>query len=176
MTLTQGERQLFRLETATGKLLLTNLRVWHGSESEFTSIRLEDAGSVSVVQLTHRWLLWATGVCIMLAACLVWMASQGVAYIGIENYRRLASLLLFASALLVMAFGTKRFTQVRIASNQAAIEVRIRSMVRGEIIQFVRAMEDAKNARFRQSDDAIPPQSVGKPALGVSAPYRQQLS
>jgi len=36
----------------------------------------------------------------------------------------LASLLLFASALLVMAFGPKRFTQPRIASSLGVIEVR----------------------------------------------------
>ena len=57
MTLTEGERLIFRLQTATGKLFLTDLRVWHSSESEFTSIRLEDVSSVAVMQLTHRSLL-----------------------------------------------------------------------------------------------------------------------
>jgi len=149
MMLMDGERLIFRLETATGKLFLTDLRIWHGNETEFTGIRLEDVGSVSAVQLTHRWLLWMTGVCIILAACLVWMAAQGVAYLGIDNYRRVASLLLFASAVLVMLFGTKRFTQVRIASNLATIEVRVRSMIGRELTKFVRDLEEAKNARYR---------------------------
>src|SRR5579864_5431789 len=152
MTLMEEERLILRLDTNKGRLFLTSLRVWHGSDLEFTSIRLEDVGSVSVVQLTHRWLLWAIGVCITVAACLVWMGAQGVGLLGVENYRKLASLLLFASALLVMAFGTRRFTQVRIASTTAAIECRVRSMIRKEIIRFVRNMEDAKNARYRHGD------------------------
>ena len=146
MKLMDQERLILRLATATGQLSLTNLRIWHSGESEFASIRLEDVGSVSVVQLTHRWLLWMTGGFIVLAACLVWMASQG----GIETYRRFASLLLFVSAVLVMAFGTKRFTQVRVASNAVTIEAKVRSMARKEIIQLVREMEEAKQARYRQ--------------------------
>jgi hypothetical protein len=155
ITLTQGERITFKLETSTGKLYLTNLKVWHGNESSFTNLRVEDVGSVAAVQLTHRWLLWATGGCIALAGCLVWMAAQGIAYIGIDNYRRLASLLLFASAFLVMAFGTKRFTQLRIASSLGVIEVRVRSMIRKEIIQFVRELENAKAERSQHGNPAI---------------------
>ena len=162
MMLLDGERLIFRLETATGKLILTDLRIWHGNETEFTGIRLEDVGSVSAVQLTHRWLLWMTGICIALAACLVWMASQGVAYLGIDNYRRVASLLLFASAILVMLFGTKRFTQVRIASNLATIEVRVRSLIGSELTRFVRDLEEAKNARYRLAGPIPEPQRAQK--------------
>ena len=158
--LMDGERLSIQLETSSGKLFLTNLRVWHSSDSEFTSIRVEDVSSVAVVQLTHRWLLWTTGACIVLAAGLVWMGSQGVASLGMENYRRVASLLLLVSAILVMAFGTKRFTQMRIASGAETIEVRVRSMIRREMIQFVREMESAKSARSRQTSRVAERQSA----------------
>ncbi|GEM_PF-2911454 len=160
MTLTEGERLILRLQTATGRLFLTDLRVWHSSESEFTSIRLEDVSSVAVMQLTHRWLLWITGACTTVAAGLVWMGSQGVPFVGTETYRWIASVLLFVSAILVMAFGTKRFTLVRIAAQAATIEVRIRTMVRKEIIKLVRDLEDAKNARYRQVGHAPAPETV----------------
>jgi hypothetical protein len=160
MKLLNEERLIFGLSTATGKLSLTSLRIFQSSESEFTSIRLEDVSSVSVVQLTHRWLLWMTGACITIAASLVWMASQGAAFLGMENYRIVASLLLFVSAILVMAFGTKRFTQVRVAANTATIEVRVRSMARSEIIRFVRELEEAKNARYRQIGHLSQPKSA----------------
>ena len=151
MTLTDGEHLILRLETASGKLFLTDMRVWHSSDSEFTSIRLEDVSSVAVVQLTHRWLLWITGACTALAAGLMWLGSQGVPFLGTEAYRMVASVLLFVSAILVMAFGTRRFTLVRIAAHTATIEARVRSMIRREIIKLVRDLEDAKNARYRQA-------------------------
>lgn|SRR5579872_2393348 len=159
MTLTDGERLILRLETASGKLILTDLRVWLSSDSEFTSIRLEDVSSVAVVQLTHRWLLWMIGACTALAAGLVWMGSQGVPFVGTETYRWVASLLLFVSAILVMAFGTRRFTLVRIAAHTATIEARVRSMVRKEIIRLVRDLEDAKNARYRQAGPIAAPRA-----------------
>lgn len=154
MTLADGERLILRLQTATGKLFLTDLRIWHSSESEFTSIRLEDVSSVAVMQLTHRWLLWITAACTSVAAALVWMGSQGIPFVGTETYRWVASGLLFVSAVLVMAFGTRRFTLLRITAHAAMIEVRIRSMVRKEIIKLVRDLEDAKNARYRQQGQA----------------------
>jgi hypothetical protein len=160
MTLAEGERLIFSLQTATGRLVLTDLRVWHSSESEFTSIRLEDVSSVAVLQLTHRWLLWTTAACTTLAAGLVWMGSQGVPFLGTETYRWVASGLLFVSAILVMAFGTKRFTLMRIAAHTATIEARIRSMIRKEIIKLVRDLEDAKNARYRQIGHPHPPEVV----------------
>ena len=154
MTLAEGERLIFHLPTTAGRLHLTDLRVWHSSDSEFTSIRLEDVSSVAVLQLTHRWLLWLTGACTTVAACLVWMGTQGVPFVGTETYRWVASGLLFVSALLVMTFGTKRFTLLRITAHAAMIEVRIRSMVRSEIIKLLRDLEDAKNARYRQTGPA----------------------
>ena len=155
-----GENLLFRLPTASGRLSLSNLRIWHSSDSEFTSIRLEDVGSVAVVQLTHRWLLWTTGLCILLASGLVWVATQGTELVGVETYRKIASLLLFVSAVQVMIYGMKRFTQVLVGSHSAKIEVRVRSMARKEILQFVRQMENAKSVRYRQAGPVAQPRSA----------------
>jgi len=152
MTLMDEERLIFRLDTNAGRLFLTSLRVWHGSDSAFTSIRLEDVSSVAIANLTHTWLLWATGGCITLAGTLVWMASHGAGPLGPEFGPKVASLLLFVSALLVMAFGMKRYTRVRIVAQGATIEVRVRSMIRKEITRFVRDMEDAKNARYQPAE------------------------
>ena len=153
------ESLLFRLPTSTGRLSLSNLRIWHSSDSEFTSIRLEDVGSVAVVQLTYRWLLWTTAVCVVLAAALVW-GTQGIELVGIETYRKIASLLLFVSAVQVMVYGLKRFTQVLVGSHSAKIEVRVRSMARKEILQFVRQMENAKSVRYRQAGPVAQPRSA----------------
>jgi predicted XRE-type DNA-binding protein len=54
-----------------------------------------------------------------------------------------------------MTFGTKRFTQLRIAASLGVIEVRVRSMVRKEIVQFVRELETAKMERSQHPNSAV---------------------
>ena len=51
MTLLNHEKMLSRLDTGSGALVLTTHRVLHGWDSEFTSIMLEDVGSVVVARL-----------------------------------------------------------------------------------------------------------------------------
>lgn len=157
MTLLNNENVLSRLDTGSGALVLTSHRVLHGWDSEFTSIMLEDVTSVTVARLTYRWLLFVTGTCIAMAAYLVWMALQG-GIVPVDESRRIASALLFLSALLILTFGVKRYSEVRIASSGARIEFRIRSTIRREITRFVRDIENAKNSRFLQSERAPGPQ------------------
>jgi len=151
MTLLHDEQILSRLDTGDGALVLTSHRVLHGWDSEFTSIMLEDVASVVVARLTYRWLLFLTGICIAMAAYLVYVSLEG-GIVPVDQSRRIASALLFLSALLVLTFGVKRFSQVRISSTGDRIQFRIRSTIRREVGRFVRDLENAKNRRFFQSD------------------------
>lgn len=160
MTLLNDENVLSRLDTGSGALVLTTHRVLHGWDSEFTSIMLEDVGSVVVARLTYRWLLFVTGSCVAMAAYLVWVSLEG-GMIPVAESRRIASALLFLSALLVLTFGVKRYSEVRISSAGDRIRLRIRSTIRREIGRFVRDLENAKSRRFFQSDRAREAQSSG---------------
>ena len=170
MTLLNAERVLLRLNTGSGELVLTTHRVLHGSQAEFTSLMLEDVGSVMVARMTHRWLLAVTGACIAMASYLVWTVMQDNGSVPVEYYQRTASALLFVSAFLVIAFNVTRFTKVQFASPGATIEFRIRTMIQKEVSRFVREMENAKNTRFLQADGPAEPRS------GEAPPQRLSIS
>ena len=176
MTLLNHEKMLSRLDTGSGALVLTTHRVLHGWDSEFTSIMLEDVGSVVVARLTYRWLLFVTGSCIAMAAYLVWISLEG-GIVPVTESRRIASALLFLSALLVLTFGVKRYSQVRISSNGDRIQFRIRSTIRREIGKFVRDLENAKNRRFFQSERAREFQTSGEilPPRFIPAPKQRRI-
>jgi hypothetical protein len=175
MTLLNDEKMLARLDTGGGALVLTTHRVLHGWDSEFTSIMLEDVGSVVVARLTYRWLLFVTGSCIAMAAYLVYVSLEG-GVVPVDESRRIASALLFLSALLVLTFGVKRYSEVRISSAGDRIQFRIRSTIRREMGKFVRDLENAKNRRFFQSDRAREIESIGDilPPRFIPAPKQRR--
>ena len=144
MTLLNSEQVISRIDTGHGELVLTSHRVVHGWETQFTSILLADVGSVVVARLTHRWMLFVIGTCVLMAAGLVALAFGSGGFGPVDIYRQLASALLFLSAFLVVTFGVKRFSMVQITSPQASIELRVRSVIRKDLNRFLVNLDKAR--------------------------------
>ena len=174
MTLLNSEHLIYRLKAGNAQLVLTSHRVCHGSDNGFTSIRLEEVGSVALARMAHRWMLAAVGVCVAIAIYLVCALVQADGAALADVYRRLASALLFVSALLVIAFNITRFTRIQIASPGANIEVRFRSLIAKEIRRFVQDLEDAKDARYVQADRAQASTDADRPAHNLPPPSARQ--
>jgi hypothetical protein len=174
MELWTSERLIVRMETGGGQMVLTTHRVCHGNKATFTSIMLEDVCSVVVARMAHRWLLFIMGACIAAAAYLLWIALRGSGVVPEEDYRKVASALLFLSALIVIAFHITRFSGVQIASPGASIEIRDGSVISPELRQFVREVENARNERLDSVRVPEPPAGSDTTPQSLTIPARRQ--
>ena len=147
MTLPDSEIVISRVDTSSGPLVLTSHRVLYGRPTEFTSIPLEDVGSVIIAHLAQRWILFVGGTCAGMAVCLAMaMGYGGIGPVG--PARELASALLFVGAFLVVAFGVKRFSRVQISSPNGSIAFRIRSALRKDVKRFLADLDRARTVWY----------------------------
>jgi len=163
-----SERVLSRVDTGNGALVLTTHRLIYGWQTKYTNILLEDVGSVMVTDLTRPWTLVLAGTCLE-AACVVGMAMLHGSLRPVDIHNQLASALLFLSALLIVTFVIKRYSQVRISSQRAAIGLQISGRLRKDVSRFLRELEKARTAWYF-AEKAI----GGTPALPMEQPASVQ--
>jgi hypothetical protein len=134
MTLFEGEQILLR--TKGDHLLVTTHRVRDESESEFTSIMLEEVCSVRTTKTAHRWLL------VLAAPLIALVAYSAVAF----THHEISPTLAVIAGVLVVAYFVTRYSVVEVAS--AGARIRFEMSRANEVAEFVDTVESAKNARY----------------------------